>query len=88
MLFYLSVIPKRYSAFLQMIQSNLSHHPTNRCNRLLEIILSLRWQVATAFERKLLMPPFHGEQMQTYGHLICELVDTMSSLIIRLNIGV
>lgn len=32
-------------------------------------------------ERKLLMPPFHGERMQTYGHLICELVDkSMSSL--------
>lgn len=32
-------------------------------------------------ERKLLMPPFHGERMQTYGHLIVELVDkSMSSL--------
>lgn len=32
-------------------------------------------------ERKLLMPPFHGEWMQTYGQLICELVDkSMSSL--------
>jgi cytochrome P450 len=32
-------------------------------------------------ERKLLMPPFHGEQMQTHGRLICELVDkAMSSL--------
>ncbi|MBD1913186.1 MULTISPECIES: cytochrome P450 [unclassified Leptolyngbya] len=26
-------------------------------------------------ERRLLMPPFHGERMQTYGELICELVD-------------
>ena len=32
-------------------------------------------------ERRLLMPPFHGERMQTYGQLICELVDNaMSSL--------
>ncbi len=32
-------------------------------------------------ERRLLMPPFHGEQMRTYGQLICELVDkAMSSL--------
>ncbi|MDV2997265.1 MAG: putative cytochrome P450 135A1 [Chroococcidiopsis sp. SAG 2025] len=32
-------------------------------------------------ERKLLMPPFHGERMQTYGRSICELVDkAMSSL--------
>ncbi|MBD0304164.1 MAG: cytochrome P450 [Tolypothrix sp. T3-bin4] len=32
-------------------------------------------------ERRLLTPPFHGERMQTYGQLICELVDeTMSSL--------
>ena len=32
-------------------------------------------------ERRLLMPPFHGERMQTYGQLICELVDkVMSSL--------
>lgn len=32
-------------------------------------------------ERKLLMPPFHGERMETYGRLICELVDkAMSSL--------
>lgn len=32
-------------------------------------------------ERKLLMPPFHGERMQTYGQLICELADkSMSSL--------
>lgn len=32
-------------------------------------------------ERRLLMPPFHGERMQTYGQLICELVDkAMSSL--------
>lgn len=32
-------------------------------------------------ERRLLMPPFHGERMQTYGRLICELVDkAMSSL--------
>ena len=32
-------------------------------------------------ERKLLMPPFHGERMQTYGQLICGLVDkAMSSL--------
>ena len=35
-------------------------------------------------ERKLLMPPFHGERMQTYGQLICELVDkAMSSLSIH-----
>lgn len=34
-------------------------------------------------ERRLLMPPFHGERMQTYGQLICELVDTaMNSLAI------
>lgn len=26
-------------------------------------------------ERRLLMPPFHGERMQTYGQLICGLVD-------------
>ncbi|MDZ4877622.1 MAG: putative cytochrome P450 137 [Chroococcidiopsis cubana SAG 39.79] len=26
-------------------------------------------------ERRLLMPPFHGERMQTYGQLICERVD-------------
>lgn len=32
-------------------------------------------------ERKLLMPPFHGEQMQTSGQLICERVEkSMSSL--------
>lgn len=32
-------------------------------------------------ERRLLMPPFHGERMQTYGQLICELVDkSMNSL--------
>lgn len=32
-------------------------------------------------QRRLLMPPFHGERMQTYGQLICELVDkAMSSL--------
>jgi cytochrome P450 family 110 len=32
-------------------------------------------------ERKLLMPPFHGERMQTYGQLIGDLVDkSMSSL--------
>lgn len=32
-------------------------------------------------ERKLLMPPFHGERMQTYGQLICQLVDeTMRDL--------
>lgn len=32
-------------------------------------------------ERRLLMPPFHGERMQTYGQLICELVEkSMSSL--------
>ena len=32
-------------------------------------------------ERRLLMPPFHGERMRTYGELICELVDKeMSSL--------
>lgn len=32
-------------------------------------------------ERRLLIPPFHGERMQTYGQLICELVDkAMSSL--------
>ena len=32
-------------------------------------------------ERRLLMPPFHGERMRTYGQLICELVDNaMSSL--------
>lgn len=34
-------------------------------------------------ERRLLMPPFHGERMQSYGQLICELVDkAMSSLAI------
>lgn len=34
-------------------------------------------------ERRLLMPPFHGERMQTYGQLICELVDkAMSALAI------
>jgi len=26
-------------------------------------------------ERKLLMPPFHGEQIQTHGRLICELTE-------------
>ena len=32
-------------------------------------------------ERRLLLPPFHGERMQTYGQLICALVDkAMSSL--------
>ncbi len=32
-------------------------------------------------ERRLLMPPFHGERMRTYGELICELVDkAMTSL--------
>ncbi|MBD3885206.1 cytochrome P450 [Phormidium tenue FACHB-886] len=32
-------------------------------------------------ERRLLMPPFHGERMRTYGELICELTDkAMSSL--------
>lgn len=32
-------------------------------------------------ERRLLIPPFHGERMQTYGQLICELADkAMSSL--------
>lgn len=32
-------------------------------------------------ERRLLMPPFHGERMQTYGRSICELMDKiMSSL--------
>lgn len=32
-------------------------------------------------QRRLLMPPFHGERMQTYGQLICELVDkAMNSL--------
>ncbi|MBD1997981.1 cytochrome P450 [Leptolyngbya sp. FACHB-541] len=32
-------------------------------------------------ERRLLMPPFHGERMRTYGELICELADkAMSSL--------
>ncbi|MBD2773613.1 cytochrome P450 [Iningainema tapete] len=32
-------------------------------------------------ERRLLMPPFHGEHMRTYGQLICELVDkAMSAL--------
>ncbi|MBW4618624.1 MAG: cytochrome P450 [Cyanosarcina radialis HA8281-LM2] len=32
-------------------------------------------------ERRLLMPPFHGERMQAYGQAICELVDkAMSSL--------
>ena len=32
-------------------------------------------------ERQLLMPPFHGERMRSYGQLICELVDkAMSSL--------
>lgn len=32
-------------------------------------------------ERRLLLPPFHGERMQTYGQLICELMDkAMSSL--------
>uniref|UniRef100_UPI0018EC0704 cytochrome P450 n=1 Tax=Chlorogloea sp. CCALA 695 TaxID=2107693 RepID=UPI0018EC0704 len=32
-------------------------------------------------ERRLLMPPFHGERMRTYGQLICELVNkAMSSL--------
>ena len=32
-------------------------------------------------ERRLLMPPFHGERMRNYGQLICELVDNaMSSL--------
>ena len=32
-------------------------------------------------ERRLLMPPFHGERMRTYGQLICELVNNaMSSL--------
>lgn len=32
-------------------------------------------------ERRLLLPPFHGERMRTYGQLICELVDkAMSSL--------
>ncbi|GAB4523862.1 MAG: cytochrome P450 [Pleurocapsa sp.] len=25
--------------------------------------------------RKLLLPPFHGERMQAYGHLICDLTD-------------
>lgn len=30
-------------------------------------------------ERKLLMPPFHGERMQTYAQLICELVDKAMS---------
>lgn len=32
-------------------------------------------------ERKLLMPPFHGERIQTYGRLICELTEqAMNSL--------
>lgn len=32
-------------------------------------------------ERRLLMPPFHGERMQSYGQLICELADkAMSSI--------
>ncbi len=32
-------------------------------------------------ERRLLIPPFHGERMQTYAQLICELADkAMSSL--------
>ncbi|OWY64055.1 cytochrome P450 [cyanobacterium TDX16] len=32
-------------------------------------------------ERRLLVPPFHGERMQTYGQSICEIVDkTMNSL--------
>lgn len=32
-------------------------------------------------ERRLLMPPFHGERMQTYGRLICELAEkAMNSL--------
>ena len=30
-------------------------------------------------ERRLLMPPFHGERMRTYGELICELVDKATS---------
>jgi cytochrome P450 family 110 len=35
-------------------------------------------------ERRLLMPPFHGERMRTYGELICELADkAMSSLSIN-----
>lgn len=36
-------------------------------------------------ERRLLMPPFHGERMQTYGQSICERVDQSMSL---LSIGI
>lgn len=30
-------------------------------------------------ERRLLMPPFHGERMQAYGQLMCELADKSSN---------
>jgi len=33
------------------------------------------WEGAHRQERKLLMPPFHGEQIQTHGRLICELTE-------------
>jgi cytochrome P450 len=32
-------------------------------------------------ERRLLMPPFHGERMRIYGELICELTDKAMSLL-------
>ena len=30
-------------------------------------------------ERKLLMPPFHGDRMRSYGHIICELTEQIFS---------
>ncbi|XGV97616.1 MAG: cytochrome P450 [Leptolyngbya sp. BL-A-14] len=32
-------------------------------------------------ERRLLMPPFHGERMRTYGEVICELADQTLDLV-------
>lgn len=82
MLFYLSVIPKRGERIFANDTKQFIAPP----NQLLQPIVgdySIFSLVGSRHRRKrrLLMPPFHGERMQTYGQLICELVEkAMSSL--------
>ncbi|HAJ62942.1 MAG TPA: cytochrome P450 [Cyanobacteria bacterium UBA8543] len=82
--------PAVYISNPQAIQEILTANPkvfnSGLKNRLLQILLgqhsismSLQNRDRHQHQRRLLVPPFHGERMRTYGQLICDITDQVIS---------
>ena len=61
-----------------------SHFDVGRANKLVELLvgrnsLMLLDGARHRRERKLLMPPFHGERLQTYALAICSITEQVAS---------